>query len=535
MCCSYEKCQFSNFFNKDTKNDFKLYFDVDETKDSYCIFHAPKEVKEKFTHKTNQLYNEYLDRYIEYCINRNSTIDFRGTVFYLPFVKKDINASLVFFNFTTTKEVIFEEPLDIDFSNAVFIKDFRMDNVKCGNLIFKDTIFYSGGGIKNKGEKNKVYIQKLVLRPYQLESDFVIDIGKYANSDGIMEVNKYGVIENIRFENHKIGSGIIYFIGLNRKLKKANFRNMKLDNVSFQNSNLSKCYFLNAKVDLTEFRNCEFKRKADFVDNKIILYASIVTLMTWGIIVYTNMKSLYLVLLYIFGMLVIFTMAFNSHLSIYDENNDNLIDKKTKESISETYASLRNNLSKNDYQKAGDFFYSQRFIQLLSTNRIYDKFLYFLHYIINGFGENFVRPLNMFLLTVLLFGLVYMPNKDFIATESTPKYLIIDKMELEKYYKLQQYKDSKNTIHVRRYVSNKFPDLNKTILWSKAHLKSAKDREYISLIYSCSQFISPIVNKNRAWFKTISPKASIYNFIETILLYIFFSAFLLAIKNRIKR
>jgi hypothetical protein len=74
-----------------------------------------------------------------------------------------------------------------------------------------------------------------------------------------------------------------------------------------------------------------------------------------------------------------------------------------------------------------------------------------------------------------------------------------------------------NIVH-RKYISI---DLNDSI--------------NVKLLYSASQFISPIVSKNRTWFKTNTPRGSFWNSIETILLLFFFGAFLLALKNRIRR
>ncbi len=160
--------------------------------------------------------------------------------------------------------------MDLNFTNATFIENVRFDNMKCNNLIFKDTNFLDGGGIKNRDENNALHIKYLEFRPYRLSSDFVIDIGNFANKNGILEP-KSGTIETIKFENLKIGNSKIYFVGLNNKFKSANFRNMILDNVVFQNSDLSNCYFLNATINKTEFRNCKFPMNENrLVTNEIL-------------------------------------------------------------------------------------------------------------------------------------------------------------------------------------------------------------------------------------------------------------------------
>jgi len=535
MCkCIHKDCQFQSFFKQE-----KLYYLEDsETKDTYCMFHIPKELKEKFTYHQNKLFKKLIPEYIQYCGDNSKVIDFSNAVFHIEF---DIDINSIDFK---------KKKLDLDFTKVVFLKYFRMDNLKCNQLIFKDTEFHSGGGIKNRGGENQVNIQNLEFRPYRLDTDFVIDIGKYGNKEGSIE-SSTGAIKKIRFENHKIGNGVVYFIGLNKKLEEANFRNMILDNVSFQNCNLSKCYFLNAKVDETEFRNCEFNVNKDYMGNQRIKYASMLVLIASMYEIYDNGVSIHSFLFYIFSFLFLFTIAFNKHISIYDENklssniNEN---RETLKSVSETYRLLRSNFGKTDYQIAGDFFYSQRFIQLSLKSKKYDHIIYTLHYYINGFGENFLRPLIVFCLIIVSFMGFYVENKDFIATDNTPSFLLVKKDTNETlhnkntnetlYYKYQKYLDENNTIQKRIYIPNKLltcVDNNESKPLNQFINPCIGDRVLVKIVYSASQFISPFTSKNRAWFKTVDAKASWYNLIETILLYIFFGAFILAIKNRIKR
>ena len=140
------------------------------------------------------------------------------------------------------KEVVFLEynfknknlqEFDIDFTNAVFRKNIRFDNLKCKELILKDTLFLDGGAIKNRGKDKNLQIEKLEFRPYSLESDFVIDIGSFANEKCLVELDNQGVIKELKFENHKVGEGNIFFIGLNEHLREGDFKNMILDKVFF--------------------------------------------------------------------------------------------------------------------------------------------------------------------------------------------------------------------------------------------------------------------------------------------------------------
>jgi len=516
MCsCIIKNCQYDKFFNsKEFIQDKKLYYVKDsDSLDQYCLFHTHEAVKEKFTYYQNELFKKTILDYIDFCIVNKQTIDFSQSVFHVPFEVNDL-----------------KEVETIDFTETIFVEYFRMDNLECKKIIFKDTEFHDGGGIKNKGGEKKVNIENLIFRPYQLESDFVIDIGKYANNKGLIESDTYGVVKNIRFENHKKGKGIVYFIGLNEHIEEANFRNMNLDNVSFQNCDLSKCYFLNAKVDKTEFRNCAFPKKKDFLKNQI--FGLLMSLLSGTILVFYSLESsslqVLLLLLFIFSILYFLVPFFNSHIFIFDEITIRHKDKKirydTWKSLSEAYRMLNENLSKNDYQRGGDFFYSQRLAQLYYNKEILDNFLYNIHYLANGFGEKYIRPLFIFSFLILFFSLFYIGNKSFVATEQTPQFFLAKDTNINinlPYYKNQIFqvvKDGNSSITERRYIPSQLDND-----WST------------NFVYSSSQFISPFIAKNKAFFKTVSSKSAILNIIETILLYFFFGAFLLAVKNRIKR
>lgn len=570
--CIHRECQFEDFFEKE-----ELYYIRDsDNNDEYCIFHAPERIKDNFTYYQNELFQQSIRRYIDYCDTNSKPINFSYTIFHVPFEQNNIDVS----------------GLDIDFTETVFIEYFRMDNLKCRKLILRDTEFYDGGGIKNRDGIKKVNIENLIFRPYILESDFVIDIGKYANKKGYIESNNYGLIINIKFENHKKGKGIIYFIGLNKYTNSAIFRNMILDNVSFQNCDLCKCYFLNAKVDKTEFRSCEFPQ----IHQGATLYVvdeykhKGIILLTVGIIgtvvvlyILGNNKDLNFpygilagvwYLLPVLAILIMIPLAstiyhleflislfipenkhkninkiktIHYHKGIADElsiNTDFTSSKENKIKIQDTIAALESvyrqlkiNFSKHDFQFAGDFFFAQRLMEIYgakSKDNLVERSILAFHYTLNGFGEKFIKPMIFFIGTLFMFSSLYVTNVDFISTEKTPMFLLDNNITTLDGNKSDYYK----TQVVKEFVSR---DINESQHISERRIK----REYISrtlnstwetrFVYSLSQFISPFNTKNREWFKTISPKSSILNIIETILLYIFFGAFLLAVKNRIKR
>ena len=89
----------------------------------------------------------------------------------------------------------------IIFNNCVFKGNLRIDNIKCERLEFKNCKFLDGGGIKNRGKYNALYIKYFIFKPYELEGDFVIDLGAYVDENGLIN-NETGCIERLEFENH---------------------------------------------------------------------------------------------------------------------------------------------------------------------------------------------------------------------------------------------------------------------------------------------------------------------------------------------
>ena len=89
---------------------------------------------------------------------------------------------------------------------------------------------------------------------------------------------------------------------------------------------------------------------------------------------------------------------------------------------------LKDNFKDKDFQISGDFFYSQRYSELLSQHRklFLDILIFNIHHFINGFGERYLKPLIWFVLSIILFAFPLLPNKDFISTSSTPLFLIKD-------------------------------------------------------------------------------------------------------------
>lgn len=189
--CSCHECQFDNFLIS-KKNHKVYYFEDEENFDLFCIFHAPQKIKKNFRVSQKSLFDNIIEEYINCKKNDNRNINFDNSIF-------------LKYNFSNLKL----KNLNLSFNNTIFLEYVRFDNIKCNILDFRDTTFYNGGGIKNRSEDENLNIKNLNFRPEILESDFVIDIGKYANNSGL-QTNKIGIIKNIKFENHKVGNGKVF-------------------------------------------------------------------------------------------------------------------------------------------------------------------------------------------------------------------------------------------------------------------------------------------------------------------------------------
>jgi len=592
--CSHINCQFDEFLLD--KNVDILYFEDKENIDNYCIFHAPIKIKENFRVSQKELYNEMVKSYILESVLKKRNIDF-STVVFLDADFKDKNI----------------RGLNIDFTNTTFMENIRFDNLKCKKLILKDTKFLDGGGIKNRGEDKNLFIEDLEFRPYALNSDFVIDIGAYANDEGLIELNKQGVIEKLRFENHKIGDGKIFFIGLNADLKKANFKNMILDKVFFQNCDLRNCYFLNSKINKTEFRNCYFPQNdnrkfigdvlgrkesiafiafvflSPFVFNIIIKFIKIDTIvdnivtMIYAVLIVlfipiflASLNSLEQLISYYVRKILDYLpdknqnnkKSFNIHFCIADEKdiythleshskikNKNSLEhnkealQKTLDSLSSSYSQLKDNFKDIDFQVSGDFFYAQRYTEILANSKrsFNDWMMYNIHQFTNGFGESYMKPLIWFVLTIMVFSFPFTPNKDYISTYSTPLFLIKDAntSNLNSILYIKDKNNTKNSFFNNLTVVNY--EQNNSLLYGYDNrynyhiqeqyvLKLDENKStQINLIHSFSNIIYPFTPEQKRWFQNISEKAIFYSLLESILLWYFAIAFILALWHRIKR
>ena len=605
MCkCSHPNCQFEQFlFTKQNQEIF--YFEDKENIDNYCIFHTPLKIKQNFRISQKELFSKIIDDYFVQSILKKENLNFKDVVF----LDYDFRDKIL-------------TGLEIDFTNTTFMENIRFDNLKCKKLILKDTKFLDGGGLKNRGEDKNLFIEELEFRPYILNSDFVIDIGAYASDEGLIELNKQGVIEKLRFENHKIGDGKIFFIGLNKDLIKADFRNMILDNVFFQNCDLRNCYFLNSKINTTEFRNCYFPQNDNrkFIGDVLgrkesIAFIALVFLLPFvfdvmsmfikiDTIIDNILTMIYTVLIVSFIPIFLASLnsleqlisyyirkisdkldvlinknqgnkavgnhkkSFNVHFCIADEKdiythlenhskikNKNSLEhnketlQKTLDSLSSSYSQLKDNFKDTDFQISGDFFYSQRYTEILANSKksFNDWMMYNFHQFTNGFGESYMKPLIWFVLVIVSFAFPFTLNKDYISTSATPLFLIKDAntSNLNSILYIYDKNNTKNSFFNNLTVVNY--EQNNSILYGydnryNYHIQEQFVLELdenqstkINLIHSFSNMIYPFAPEQKRWFQNISEKAVFYSLLESILLWYFAIAFILALWHRIKR
>lgn len=609
MCkCSHTNCKF-DLYLLIKQNKEVYYFKDKKNLDTYCIFHAPLKIKQNFRISQKELFFHIIQDYLDKAISDRINVDFSNVTFVkYDFKNKDLRN------------------LDVDFTHVTFIENVRFDNIKCNKLILKDTKFLDGGCIKNREKDKNLYIKELEFRPYALESDFVIDIGGYVNDKGLLEFDKQGIIESLKFENHKIGNGKIFFIGFNDYLQKADFRNMILDKVFFQNCDLKNCYFLNSKINSTEFRNCYFPKNENRKFNNDILgqknsVASIlfvfmspfIFIYLLGFIqidnIFNNILSLIYAILIISFTFIFFASlnsleqfishyirmflnwlsrkeysntqnlsslqkSFNVHNCIADENEiyktmdenatknqPNFSIKKgtleiTLDSLSSSYSQLKDNFKDKDFQISGDFFYSQRYTEILanSNRSFHDLLLYNVHQLTNGFGESYMKPLIWFIITLFCFSFVFVPNKDYTSTSATPLFLIKNAYTIDdnqESLSVLYKKDDRNLMYKNGsfYKSMIIEDNNSTnpnILYGYDNRYDYKPQEQyilrldtkyprINLIHSFSNMIYPFTPEQKRWFQNISEKAVLISLLESLLLWYFAIAFVLALWHRIKR
>ena len=559
--CEYKNCEFKVLSNRYEKNDIL-------TKENRCIFHLSEQNKKQFSLKDREEFKEAINKYIEYKKLRDYEIKFEN---------------VVFLNFNWSELLSDVKENKIIFKECVFLENTRFDNIQCKSLEFYDCRFLDGGGIKNREEKDNLNIEKLVLNLYELQGDFVIDIGKYANNNGDIEL-KTGTIKKIEFSNHQVGEGRVFFVGLNEKLEKGDFRNRILDKVVFENCNLKNCYFLNSKVDKTEFRNVEFPFVEDIIllvvreKQKINLWTSLLI----GIVIivvsimFIEDISIIFVLFLLIGVVFlspgyIFLLSclkkiidyksgdenytfLNAKIGTCDEQRiiksisqkDNLQLRENIRSLKDLYEQLAINFSKTDKQLSGEFIYGSKFYKSISFFGIADIFEFSinkLHYLVNGYGQRWFRAFWWFISILVIFSWIFtnmiIPNKDYISTSNTPSFLlqVDDKNSPAINIKKSDFKvlmwEKKDKFDKKVFYGYdgryNFNDYNKT------KVLALKEKDFkVGFYKSISNIFYPFSVESKKWFQNVSELAVQWSFIETLLLWLTLIAMFKALWNRIK-
>lgn len=537
--CENINCQFEDFLNLQIDND--KYFTFFNNEECKCIFHLGEKQS-----SNKEIFLNILNQYIETNYQKNKNIYFEDVNFYFFEIDTNIEYELLSF-----KDVQFH-------CYPIF------DALKCKELIINDCSFYKGGSFNEISISNLFFNVGLIER----KLEFSIKEDK-------------GYLENIKsFTNHFDGSGEIYFVGMD--FKEANFKESRLNNVIFQNCNLEKVEFLNSNLNDTEFRNCIFPRIKDrknlneFNNDSSLPLILIFILSIFGIL-YMIMNNAFsiaigipLLLLFTLFVLLLLGDIFSKGTSFFNFYIDTAyhhctydeilifekIDKKTYnisyelvpkslKSLSDLYNTLQKNFEeKGEIQKAGDFFYSKRYLEILSFQRnTIDKFILMFHFAVNGFGERFIRPLIWLIIIIAIGVLTLTPNTDFIATKSTPLYLLQDynmtnnsmdikKINITTLYTVELNKMQRLFAQVQK--NNNSYSIVIPLLKDSSSIKNNNLFEN-RILFVSSRFISIVTPANKSWYTPKGRWGYTMSSFLSIISWFFIGAFILALRNRVRR
>lgn len=520
-------------------------------------------------------------------------------------------------NEKTDKKPIYR--LSFNFDKATFDSYPNFDSLRCHKLSFLNTIFKKGARFRH------IDANDVLFQPRELSADATFYHRERADiKNGILRGNYIGRIGTFKFRHPLEGNGRTFFVGVVFD-KKAEFTDAILDNVVFsyiEKESMSKCFFANSFLENAEFYNCEFPlrpniasvldREGWYKNNiKVILQILVLSF----VLLFTIYKTLdytfvflamplavvaYLILFGFIANIVFMPSMFfiqkilnnvpwfydikiNCHIATADDDiitfskNSNAI--LNSKSVREIYRQLKINFQKHgDYQKAGDFYYSQRYCEIISFGEHYDNqliqfSLVSMQHWVNGFGERWLRAVFWFWLVLFGFTIfAYTPNKDFISTKSTPEYFLhayTDADGSDENHTCKIYfdrcgitNDLNKSADFMLVAKTSFDDENvkyknigndfvneqnqtKRIFaydnrfdyqYSEQYIPMLKDNDLgVRIAHSLSKMIAPFISEEKKWFQDRSKKAYYLGFLEAILLWFFFGAFVFALKNRIRR
>lgn len=507
--------------------------------------------------------------------------------------------------------------LAMSFDKAVFENYPSFDELRCHKLSFSNTIFKKGVRLRH------IDVDEVLFEPRELGADATFFHREKANIDeGVLRGKEIGKIGKFKYRHQLEGGGTTFLIGM-RFTKKAEFTDCVLDKVQFSfmdENSMSKCFFANSIIENTRFYNCSFPYRENvsmpfqFLDGKsfvvhlvapmlfsIFFYCCVCLFSKLNLFAQNTSPYLYsimsfLVFIFIFISAAIFNttlfmpfmkligkisvwtifLKINHHIHVGDDEiaeANNEFKKSNRETVREIYRQLKINYDKSgDHQQAGEFYYSQKYWEMVGRRDNLFKFvasqalLIDVHHFINGFGERWFRAFVWFVLTITMFAFLAQPNENFISTKSTPEYFlnafqetnsthkidfnesnVTDKLDKKAHFILiatTSFENGSTTYKPNSEGLSHTPDKNKTIYafdsrfdyhYTTQYIPMLKDDYGIKIAYSLSKMIAPFVSEEKKWFQDRSERGYYLGFLESILLWIFFVAFLLAVKNRIRR
>lgn len=463
--------------------------------------------------------------------------------------------------------------ISLNFKHTVFDSYIKFDSLHCEKLNFENTVF-------NKGARLRfINVKEIIYEPKHLGGDVTFANKYFDNGENqILDLNTK--IGTFKYRHQITGTGFTFFVGIDFE-KIAYFTNSILDRVHFANMNLSKCLFISSKIDKTRFYNCDFPQHENLpimiskdTPNIFLWFLGlffVLFIMIFSIGYTKDIPFFYIFGIFIYGNLIFMPLAFllqkiisskisvNKHFCVYDEimqKQDADFEQKINfnHSLREIYRQLKINFQTNeDYQTAGDFYYSQRYIEIIpletKDGKILQWFLLNTHHWVNGFGERWLRPLFWIAITILIFMGINTPNRDYVSTPSTPVFLLeafnqtTEKLDFNE-SNISHFLNIANTTYLNESDSNISKPNEKIVFaynnvydyhYTKQMIPTLQNDLATRFLYSASHFALPFMSDQKKWFQTTNSKSLYLSTIETILLWFFFGAFVLAIRNRIKR
>jgi len=501
-----------------------------------------------------------------------------------------IKDNKILFELSFHKEEVFKDTqkcISVYFENTKFTQAVSFKDLTLETLSFKEVTFEKNVGIKD------VKIDNLILRPYEINGHIVVNVDGNAK-DGIIVKNKKTedekhYINKIEFEDpHITNNAKIYFIGT--EFQNGNFTNRNLENVIFQNCDFENTYFLNSFLDKTIFLNCKFPTIRN--DNNTLLLAKLMWKIVYWIFALSIsfFLSIYTYNLYVLVFLIMLMLPtfyyfivdkvilnllnkifkepkehlINHHIGIADErkliyeylNNDAKGERKDKlltyeftmNNISSIYNDIKVNFKNvSNFQQSGDFYYAQNLTKINLSTRPFDMFLLKLSFMINGFGERYVRSLILIIITLFVIGSIQKPNVDYISTPATPSFLLDVKHNETSSFQVTDYSISNFLVisKVLDYDKKDIDDMYESIpaydnrfdfKYNEQKVPKIKqDSFWVNFYYATSHITAPFTQENKKWFQNMSEKSHSISFVLTIFIWLCFAGMITAIFNRIRR